>query len=163
MVQTWTHGTDMDLLYRHGLIVQTWTYSIYMDLWQRHGLMFLTTPMLLTQTHVIVNILPNHTHTRGWNVARMRDFFKASALQADVFCKSKCPLVCLSVCSQISKIQLIKGVTLPRPKGFFFTDFFHFFAPLTSLFAPTSQSPMSKLFRSLESLGKSSKKKWSHI
>ena len=40
---------------------------------------------------------------------------------------------------------------------------FTFEVPFKRLFAPTSQSRMSKLFRSLESLGKSNGQKWSHI
>ena len=39
----------------------------------------------------------------------------------------------------------------------------HFLTPFNGLFAPTSRSPMSKLFRYLESLGKSNGKKWSQI
>ena len=38
-----------------------------------------------------------------------------------------------------------------------------FEVPFKRLFAPTSQSRMSKIFRDLESLGKSNGKKWSHI
>ena len=38
-----------------------------------------------------------------------------------------------------------------------------FLTPLNNLFAPTSRSPMSKLFRVSESLGKSNGKKWSQI
>ena len=41
--------------------------------------------------------------------------------------------------------------------------FFHLFTPFKRPFAPTSRSPMSKLFRFLESLGKSFGKKWSQI
>ena len=52
--------------------------------------------------------------------------------------KSKCPSVCVSVCSL-------------------------FEVPFNHLFAPTSQSWMSKMFRDSESLGKSSGKKWSQI
>ena len=39
----------------------------------------------------------------------------------------------------------------------------HFLTPFNGLFAPTSRSPMSKLFRFSESLGKSNGKKWSQI
>ena len=38
-----------------------------------------------------------------------------------------------------------------------------FLTPFNGLFAPTSRSPMSKLFRFLEFLGKSNGKKWSQI
>ena len=40
---------------------------------------------------------------------------------------------------------------------------FTFEVPLKRLFAPTSRSRMSNIFRDSESLGKSSGKKWSHI
>ena len=40
---------------------------------------------------------------------------------------------------------------------------FHLFTLLKLLFAPTSQSPMSKLFRYSKSLEKSNGKKWSEI
>ena len=39
----------------------------------------------------------------------------------------------------------------------------HFLTPLNNLFAPTSQSLMSKLFKYKESLGKSNRKKFSQI
>ena len=48
-------------------------------------------------------------------------------------------------------------------KKSFFTDFFHLFASFKRLFAPISRSPMSKLFRFSESLGKSNGKKGSQI
>ena len=54
-------------------------------------------------------------------------------------CLSVCPSVCLSVC------------------------LFTFEVPFNGLFAPTSQSQMSNIFRDLESLGKSNGKKWSQI
>ena len=38
-----------------------------------------------------------------------------------------------------------------------------FEVPFKRLFAPTSQSQMSNIFRGLESLGKSNGKKWSQI
>ena len=63
---------------------------------------------------------------------------KASALWVDSFYKSKCPYVCVCVCSL-------------------------FEVPFKHLFAPPSQSPMSKLFKFLKSLGKSYGKKWSNI
>ena len=59
--------------------------------------------------------------------------FKALALWADTFYKSKCPYVCLFVCLSVCV--------------------FTFEAPFNSLFAPTSQSWMSNIFRDLESLG----------
>ena len=40
---------------------------------------------------------------------------------------------------------------------------FTFEVPFNGLFAPTSQSRMSNIFRDSESLGKSNGKKWSHI
>ena len=39
MVQTWTHGIDMDSGYRHGLMVQKWTHGIDIDSWYGHGVM----------------------------------------------------------------------------------------------------------------------------
>ena len=65
--------------------------------------------------------------------------FKASALWADAFSKSICPYVCVCVC------------------------LFTFEVPFNGLFAPTSQSRMSNIFRDSESLGKSNGKKWSNI
>ena len=69
--------------------------------------------------------------------------FKASALWADAFYKLKCPYICVSVCV--------------------FVCLFTFEVPFNGLFAPTSQSRMSNIFRDSESLGKSNWKKWSHI
>ena len=79
--------------------------------------------------------------------------FKASALWADAFYKSKCPSVSLSVCLSVC--------------------LFTFEVPFNGLFAPTSRSRMSNIFRDLESLGKSNKElvsdlnisvwKWSKI
>ena len=69
--------------------------------------------------------------------------FKASALWADAFYKSKCPYVCVFVCLSVC--------------------LFTFEVPFNGLFAPTSRSRMSKNFRDSESLGKSNGKKWSHI
>ena len=63
--------------------------------------------------------------------------FKASALWADAFYKSKCPSACPSV----------------RPSVRVFKR----------LFAPTSQSRMSYISRDSESLGKRNGKKWSQI
>ena len=67
--------------------------------------------------------------------------FKASALWANAFYKSKCPSVCLSV-----------G---PSVRLFTFKVLFK------RLFAPTSQSRMSNIFRDSESLRKINGKKWS--
>ena len=69
--------------------------------------------------------------------------FKASALWADAFYKSKCPSVCVSVCPSVC--------------------LFTFEVPFKRLFAPPSRSRMSNIFRDLESLGKSNGKKWSNI
>ena len=69
--------------------------------------------------------------------------FKASALWADAFYKSKCLSVCPCVCPSVCVLT--------------------FEVPFKRLFAPTSQSWMSNIFRDSESLGKSSGKKWSHI
>ena len=69
--------------------------------------------------------------------------FKASALWADAFYKSKCPSVCLSVCVSVCV--------------------FTFEVPFKRLFAPTSRSRISSIFRDSESLGKSNGKKWSQI
>ena len=69
--------------------------------------------------------------------------FKATALLANAFYKSVCPpvypSVCLSVCVFTSEV------------------------PFKRLFATTSQSRMSNIFRDSESLGKSSGKNWSQI
>ena len=64
--------------------------------------------------------------------------------------------------SQIWKLLLIKGVKSPRRKKVL-TNFFHLFTPFKRIFAPTSQSPMPKLFRFSESLGKRNGKKWSQV
>ena len=72
---------------------------------------------------------------------KLQVIFKALALWADAFYKSKCSSVCLSV----------------RPSVRLFT----FGVPFKLLFAPTSGSRMSKIFRDSESLGKSAGKKWS--
>ena len=44
-----------------------------------------------------------------------------------------------------------------------FVRLFTFEVPFNGLFAPTSQSRMSNIFRDLESLGESNGKKWFHI
>ena len=72
-----------------------------------------------------------------------KQVFKASALWADAFYKSKC----LSVCPSVSVSVCV----------------FTFEVPFNSLFAPTSRSRMSNIFRDSESLGKSKGKKWSRI
>ena len=69
--------------------------------------------------------------------------FKASALWTDAFYKSKCPSVCTSVCPCVC--------------------LFTFEVPFNGLFAPTSQSRMSNIFRDSESLGISNGKKWSNM
>ena len=69
--------------------------------------------------------------------------FKASALWANAFYKSKCPSVCLFVDVYV--------------------HVFTFEVPFNGLFSPTSRSRMSNIFRDSESLGKSNGKKWSHI
>ena len=75
-------------------------------------------------------------------------------------------------CSQIWKLLLMKGVKSHRKKVCFWANFvllsriflvLVFLTPFNGLFSPTSQSPMSKLFRFLKSLGKSNAKKWSQI
>ena len=48
-------------------------------------------------------------------------------------------------------------------RNFFFTDIFQLFILFKRLFSPSSWSPMSKLFRFLESFGKSIGHKWSQI
>ena len=72
---------------------------------------------------------------------KQSEIFKASVIWADAFYKSFCPYVwlCVPVC------------------------LFTFEVPFKGLSAPTSQSRMSKMFRVLESLGKSNGKKWCQI
>ena len=77
------------------------------------------------------------------NIAQTKTIFKASALWADAFYKSKCQSVCPSVCPSVC--------------------LFTFEVPFNGLFAPTSRSRMSNIFRDLESLGESNGKKWSQI
>ena len=72
--------------------------------------------------------------------------FKASALWADAFYKSKCPSVCPCV-----RVSVCPSVCL-----------FTFEVPFNGLFAPTSRSRMSNIFRDSEK-GKSNGKKWSQI
>ena len=78
---------------------------------------------------------------------RVQIIFKASALWADAFYKSKCPSVCPSV-----RLSVRLSVCL-----------FTFEVPFKRLFAPTSRSRMSNSFRDSEFLGKSNGKKWSNI
>ena len=75
--------------------------------------------------------------------------------------------------SQIYQLLLIKGVKSPRKKKFVFRANFAllswiflvsvFLTPFNGLCAPTSGSPMSKLFLFSESFWKSNGKKWSQI
>ena len=73
--------------------------------------------------------------------------FKALALWADAFYKSKrpsvYPAVFLSVCPSVR--------------------LFTFEVPFKRLFAPTFRSQISNIFRNLESFGKSNGKKWSQM
>ena len=55
------------------------------------------------------------------------------------------------------------GCKIAAAKKLFFTDLCYLFTRFKRLFAPTSQSLTSKLFRYLELLGKIYKKKWSQI
>ena len=71
---------------------------------------------------------------KNWNNPTQVFFFKASALWADAFYKLKCPSVCPSVRLSVC--------------------LFTFEVPFNGLFAPTSQSRMSNIFRDSESLGK---------
>ena len=64
--------------------------------------------------------------------------------------------------SQIWKFLLIMCLKLPWRKKVFY-GFFHLFTLFKRLFAPTSQSQMSKPFWFSEFIGKSSGKKWSRI
>ena len=68
--------------------------------------------------------------------------FKASALWADAFYKSKCPPVRLSVCLCVCSLLRYR---------------------LTVFLPPTSRSRMSYIFKDSESLGKNNGKKWSQI
>ena len=63
-----------------------------MDSWYRCWIMVLTAPMVLTQTHCIVSVLLNHTHTRGQGIALMRDF-------------STTPLIVYQVCKDYYSIK----------------------------------------------------------
>ena len=75
--------------------------------------------------------------------------------------------------SQIWKLLIIKGLQLPRKRNLVFGQILPYWAgfflvsvfltPFNGLLAPTSQTPMSKLFRFSKSLGKNKVKKWSQI
>ena len=68
--------------------------------------------------------------------------------------------------SQIWTFLLENCLKLPRKKKFFFFTFFcllRFSVFFNGLFAPTSRSRMSNIFRDSDSLGKSNGKKWSNI
>ena len=66
--------------------------------------------------------------------------------------------------SQIWTFSFENCLKLPRKKKvFFLLIFFTFEVPFNGLFAPTSQSRMSNIFRDSEFLGKSNGKKWSQI
>ena len=65
--------------------------------------------------------------------------------------------------SQIWTFLFENCLKSPRKKKFFSLTFFTFEVPFNGLFAPTSQSRMSNIFRDSESLGKSNGKKWSNI
>ena len=86
-------------------------------------------------------------HTLSDLVSPVCRIFKAYALWADVFYKSKCPSVCSSVC-----LSVCQSVCL-----------FTFEVTFKRIVAPTSQSRMSKVFRDSESFGKSNGKNWSRI
>ena len=60
-------------------------------------------------------------------------------------------------------IFFFKLSKITAQKKFFFLIFFTFEVPFNGLFAPTSRSWMSNIFRDSESLGKSNEKKWSNI
>ena len=66
----------------------------------------------------------------------------------------------------VSDVNILaqKCSKIPSAKIVFFYRFvIPLFTPFKHLCAPTFQSPMSKLFRFTESLGKTNGKKWSHI
>ena len=76
------------------------------------------------------------------------------------------------VCSLCLKVFLLGYKIAAQKNVCFWTNFalpsmifwvFLFLTPFNGLFAPTSQSPMTKLLRFSESLGKSNKRKWSQI
>ena len=65
--------------------------------------------------------------------------------------------------SQVWTFFFENCLNLPREKKVLFLTFFTFEVPFNGLFAPTSQSRMSNIFRDSESLGKSNGKKLSNI
>ena len=65
--------------------------------------------------------------------------------------------------SQMWKCLFENCLKSPRKKSFFFFTVFTFEVPFNGLFAHTSRSWMSNIFRDLESLGKSNGKKWYNI
>ena len=71
--------------------------------------------------------------------------FEAVALWANAFYKSKCLSVCLFVSLFVCLFVCSLEVLFKR------------------IFAPTSQSPISKHFRDSESFGKNNERKWFHI
>ena len=100
---------------------------------------FLTTPLVIhTLYHVYV--VPSVGALPWFSKHRPSGPMLSISRNDHMFvCLFVCVCVCLSVC------------------------LFTFEVPLNSLFAPTSQSRMSNIFRDSESLGKSNGKKWSHI
>ena len=64
MVQTWTHGLDMDSWYSHGLRVLAKTHG--MD--NTHGIDL--------NSQYSIGTTKSHTRTRGPSAVRMRDFCK---------------------------------------------------------------------------------------
>ena len=90
------------------------------------------------KTRCLVKSELENAHSTG----SAEPIFKALALWADAIYKSKFPSVCPSVRVCVCSL---------------------FEVPLKRLFAPTSWSPMFKIFRDSESLRKSNVKKWSHF
>ena len=82
-------------------------------------------------------------HLKCQGVQTLAGTFQSICPLGDAFYKSKCPSVCPCVCPSV--------------------HLFTFEVPFKHLFAPTSRSRMSNIFRDLESLGKSNGKKWSQI
>ena len=113
-----------------------WTFSSF--------LFFFVYPFFLT---LLLSFLLAVLLSKHFERFPVYEIFKASALWADAFYKSKCPSVCLSVC-----LSLCLSVCV-----------FTFEAPFKHLFSPISQSRMSNIFRDSESLGKSNGKKRSQI
>ena len=115
--------------------------QIHWSKWSTRPIIFdfhqLSGPSWSSSQHVRVFLCQSPSHA----------IFKASALWADAFYKSKCPSVCPSV-----RVSVCVSVCL-----------FTFEVPCNGLFAPTSRSRMSNIFTDSESLGKSNGKKWSQI